>query len=109
MATPQPAGGGATVSKTMAGGDGFRFPRTDCQDAQPSPGVLLRGSHLGAVPLGPTSVGSQSFSELKNRGHNHEDPDGNNNGEHRSDKKAGDYHFDAPFSPLHIALPRGWL
>jgi hypothetical protein len=40
---------------------------------------------------------------MKNRGHSHEDPNGNN-GERRGDKKAGDYLFLLPFNPSHIAL-----
>ena len=53
------------------------------------------------------SAGSQSLSR-KECGHDHEDLD-NNNGEDRGDKKAGDYHCHAPFSPLHIALQDEWL
>ena len=51
------------------------------------------------------SAGSQSLSEMKKRGHNHEDQD-DNSGEQCGDKKAGDYRCHASFSPLYIALPR---
>jgi hypothetical protein len=37
---------------------------------------------------------------MKNQGHSHKDPD-RNNGEHRGDKKVGDYLSLAPFSLSH--------
>jgi hypothetical protein len=60
------------------------------------------GTAISAPQRSAISVGSQSPSEMKNRGHSHEDPDGNN-GERRGTKNSGKYLFLAPFSPSHIA------